>query len=135
MNLRQALPVSIISCGGALADAFGSPSPQTSGQDGLVTFVDRVADRLADEVVGDGVGVEVVLRAGPKRRRRSCRRERFLDVEMIAPTGEFDAVVAHFFDTGRSSAMGRSAHWPVKRVTGLGMVLVLGFEVELGVLG
>ena len=47
----------------ALPHAFGvAVCPNALGQDGLVAFVDRVvADCLANEVVGDGPDLEVVL--------------------------------------------------------------------------
>ena len=48
--------------GALLARPSGLPSPQTcGGQDGLVPLVDVVANGLADEVVGDGPGLEAVL--------------------------------------------------------------------------
>ena len=65
MNLRQALAVSIIFLAARLRTPSGSPSPQTSGgQDQLVTLVDQIADRLADEVIGDGERLQAVRRAG-----------------------------------------------------------------------
>jgi hypothetical protein len=89
-------PVAIISSAARWRTPSGSPSPQTcGGQDGLVALVDAVADRLADEVVGDGEELQVVLRE---------QRLAFLDVgvrggaahvEVVAPAGELEAVVAH----------------------------------------
>ena len=64
-----------------------------------MAFVDAVADRLAHEVVGDRVAGEPVV-----FEHRPFVVDVFLgicggiDVEVVAPAGEFDAVVAHFFD-------------------------------------
>ena len=50
--------------GRALPDAFGlAVAPDPGGQDALVAGVDGVvADGLADQVVGDGPALQVVLR-------------------------------------------------------------------------
>jgi hypothetical protein len=64
-----------------------------------VALVDVVADGLADEVAGDGVAGEAVV-----FQQRPLVVDVFLgigggiDIEVVAPAGELDAVVAHFFD-------------------------------------
>ena len=62
-----------------------------------MALVDAVADGLTDEMAGDGVaGVAVVLELGPLVVDVFLGRGGGIDVEMIAPTGEFEPVVAHF---------------------------------------
>ena len=83
--------------GGPLAHALGlAVAPDAGRQDALVPLVDRVvADRLADQVVGDGVDVQVVLR---QRLQLPVHiglvGHRLVDLEVVAPAGDLEAVVA-----------------------------------------
>jgi hypothetical protein len=66
-----------------------------------VAFVDVVANSLADEVIGNGEAGQAMIREqlpffGDVLFRRRCG----VHIEMVAPAGEFDAVVAHFFGEG-----------------------------------
>ena len=87
----------------ALDHALGlTVAPHNGREDGLVAFVDVVADRLADEVAGDGVaGEAVVLELGPLVVDVFLARGGGIDVEVVAPAGEFHAFVAHGFDLGQ----------------------------------
>src|SRR5688500_12606818 len=61
--------------------------------------VDVVTNRLADEVTRNGVaGKAVILQQRPFVVDVFLAADRSIDVEMIAPAGEFDAVVAHLLD-------------------------------------
>lgn len=95
--------------GGALADALRiAVAPDLRGEDGLVALVDRIADGLADEVIGNGVAAQaVLLELRPKRRHIVVFLERAPDLEVVAPAGELDAVVAHFFDEGEEFVQGQ----------------------------
>jgi hypothetical protein len=54
---------------------------------------------LADEVIGNRKARKIVLlQELPAALHVAFFIESGLDIEVIAPTGEFDAVVAHFFD-------------------------------------
>jgi hypothetical protein len=63
-----------------------------------VPFINQIADRLADEMAGNGVAREAVF-------GEECPflfgvigfGEGTIRFKMVAPTGEFHAVVAHFF--------------------------------------
>ena len=49
--------------GGALADAFGfAVAPDIGGQNRLVPFVNQIAHGLADEVRGNGMAGQAMLR-------------------------------------------------------------------------
>jgi hypothetical protein len=64
-----------------------------------VARVDRIANRLADEVVRDREAREAVV--GEKFPAFSGVRLRsggLINIEVVAPASEFDAVVAHTFD-------------------------------------
>ena len=64
-----------------------------------MALVDAVADRLADEVARNRVAREtVVFEERPFVVDVFLGRGGGIDIEMIAPAGEFDAVVAHLFD-------------------------------------
>jgi hypothetical protein len=86
--------------GGALADAFGlTVAPDLGGEDSLVALVDGIADRLPDEVVGEGVASQAIgLKLFPEIAYVAIFVKRTADLEMVTPAGEFDAVVAHLFD-------------------------------------
>nr|WP_245715064.1 hypothetical protein [Micromonospora inyonensis] len=83
--------------GGPLPDPLGlAVTADPGGQDVLVPLVDRVvADRLADQMVGDGGGLEVVL-----RQRLALAvdvrlvGQGLVDLEVVAPAGDLQAVVA-----------------------------------------
>ena len=83
--------------GRAAAHAFRiAVAPDFGRQDGLVSFVNQVADRLADEVVRDGETSQAVVREQfPLFTDVSFRGQGAINVEMIAPAGEFESVVAH----------------------------------------
>ncbi len=87
--------------GGALLHLGGlAVTPHVLGQDGLVPLVDRVANGLADEMVGDGPGLETVLgqqRVAAVAVGLVLRRD---DVEVIAPAGELEAVITEGFRLG-----------------------------------
>ena len=82
---------------GALADAFGlAVTPDIGGQDGLVAFINQIAHGLAHEMGGDGVAGESMLgKQCPFLRYIVRLSQGAVDFEMIAPAGEFHAVVAH----------------------------------------
>ena len=84
---------------GAFADTLGiTIAPDGGRKDGLVALVDEIADGLADKVVGDGVaGESVVLEKRPFIVDVFFGRGGDLDVEMVTPAGEFDAIIAHLF--------------------------------------
>jgi hypothetical protein len=86
--------------GGPLAHALGvAVAPDVGRQDGLVALVDVVADRLADEVAGDGVaGQAVVLEERPLVVDVFLARGGGIDIEVVAPAGELDTIVAHLLD-------------------------------------
>ena len=84
-----------------------------------MALVDRVADGLADQVRRDrealqAVAVEELAAAV----HVPGVGERLVDVEVVAPAGELEAVEAPAAALPASSSSGRSAHWPVKSVTG-----------------
>ena len=59
----------------------------------------RVTNGLADEVARDReAGEAVVSEEFPFFADVGFRRSGLIDIEVVAPAGEFDAVVAHFFD-------------------------------------
>ena len=86
--------------GGALAHAFRlAIAPDVGWQNSLVPFVDQIADRLADEMAGNGVAGEAVFgEQGPFLFGVFGFSEGAIHLEMIAPAGEFHAVITHFFD-------------------------------------
>ena len=89
--------------GGALADAFGfAIAPNVGGQYCLVPLVNQIAHGLTHEMRRDGKTFQVVFR---KQRPFPFDvigfGERTVHFEVIAPAGEFHAVVAHRFDFGR----------------------------------
>src|SRR5690606_34756725 len=81
--------------GGTLADAFRiAIAPDVGRKDQFVPLVDRIADRLPDQMVRDRVrGEAVPLEDLPAPFAIGVVRERLIDVEMIAPAGELEAVV------------------------------------------
>jgi len=73
-----------------------------------VTFVDEVAHGLADEVGRDGVAAQgVVGQQRPFLLAVFRGRSRGIDVEVVAPAGEFEAVVAHFLRKRRKFLQGQ----------------------------
>ena len=73
-----------------------------------MAFVNAVADGLADEVVGNGIAGEAVLgEEGPFLFDVIGFGEGAVHFEMVAPAGEFDAVVAHFFGEGQEVGEGK----------------------------
>ena len=86
----------------ALADAFRiTVAPDVCGENALVAFVDVIAGGLADEVRGDCPAAEVVLREEfPDGLDVARLVDGADDIEVVAPTGELDAFVAHGFHLG-----------------------------------
>ena len=86
----------------ALADAFRiTITPDVRREDALVAFVDVIAGGLSDEVGGDCPATEVVLREEfPDRFDVTRLVDGADDIEVIAPTGELNAFVAHGFNLG-----------------------------------
>jgi hypothetical protein len=77
-------------------------TPNFGRQDRLVPLVDQVADRLANEMVRHGeAGQAVVGEQFPLFADVGFRRHGAVDLEMVAPAGEFESVVAHAFGQGR----------------------------------
>ena len=63
-----------------------------------MALVDQIADGLADEVRGDGIGAQAMgLEDVPAGFAIAFVLGRLIDFKMIAPAGEFDAVVAEAF--------------------------------------
>jgi sugar phosphate isomerase/epimerase len=77
-------------------------------------------------------GQAVVLEELPLVRTVFFGRQGGIDIEVVAPAGELHTIVAHALDERASFSSDRSAHWPVNRVTGLGMAKI---EVRLAALG
>jgi hypothetical protein len=86
--------------GGALANAFRfAIAPDVGGQNRFVPFIDQIADRLADEMIGNGETIKPVFGEQRPFLFAVIRfGERAINFKMVAPAGEFHAVVAHFFD-------------------------------------
>ena len=83
-----------------LADAFRlAIAPNVGRENGLVPLVNQIAHGLPDEVRGNRVAGESVL---GEQRPFLFYVIRFgegaVHFKMVAPAGEFHAVVAHFFD-------------------------------------
>ncbi len=83
-------------CGGARAYAFRvAVSPDRRGQNRFVSFVDQVAYRLTDQMVADRpdfqsvFGQQIVAALAI-----AILRQRLVHLEMISPTGQFQAVVS-----------------------------------------
>ena len=83
-----------------MADAFGfAIAPDIGWQNGFVPFINQIAHRLSDEMRGDGVAGETVL--GEQRPFLFAIigfGECAVGFKVVAPAGEFHAVVTHFFD-------------------------------------
>jgi hypothetical protein len=71
-------------------------APDVRRHDGLVALVDQVADRLADQVIADRVALQprVGEQAAPVF-DVARRLQGLVHVEVIAPAGQFQAVIAH----------------------------------------
>jgi len=83
--------------GGALAHPFGiSVAVDVIGQDGLMARVNVVADGLSDEVGGDGKALQSGLVEGLTF-GVAVSLVGFGHFEVVAPAGEFNAVVAEGF--------------------------------------
>ncbi len=79
-----------------LLDAFRlAVAPDLGREDGLVTLVDVVADALADQVVRDGEHLQPVLvEHRPLGLAVLVVLEGLVDLEVVAPAGQFQAVIA-----------------------------------------
>lgn len=66
-----------------------------------MTLVDQVADGLADEVIGNRETREAVVGEELPLLTEVFGIGGGIDVEVVAPAGEFEAVVAHFFGERR----------------------------------
>jgi hypothetical protein len=86
-----------------LTNAFGfAVAPDIGGQNCLVSFVNQIAYGLANEMIGNGVTRQAILREQRPFLFDVIRfGERAVHFKVVAPAGEFDAVVAHGFDFGR----------------------------------
>ncbi len=63
-----------------------------------MTCIYAIADRLSYEVIGNGIaGQTVGLEEFPLFLDIVRLIEGLLDIKVIAPAGEFEAVIAHFF--------------------------------------
>ena len=100
---------------GAAADAFRfAIAPDIGREDGFVAGIDRITDGLADEVARDReAGEAVVGEEFPFFADVGFRRGGLVDIEVVAPAGEFDPVVAHFFDK-----RGEICEWQVGPLAG-----------------
>ena len=101
--------------GGTTADAFRfAIAPDIGREDGFVAGIDRITDGLADEVARDReAGEAVVGEEFPFFADVGFRRGGLVDIEVVAPAGEFDTVVAHFFDK-----RGEICEWQVGPLAG-----------------
>ena len=89
--------------GRALAHPFRvTVTPDHGRKNGLVTLIDIVTDRLTHQVIRNGITDHaMLLEKLPASLDVAVLIERFLDVEMITPAGEFDSVVAHVLYLGQ----------------------------------
>ena len=127
-SLAAARAVSFIRSAARCLDARRvAVAPDLWRQDPLVARVDRVAHRLADEMRAEREAVQMVaLEHLLDRRAVAVLGERAVDLEVVAPAGELEPVEAPLARScAASSSSGRSAHWPVKRVTGLAITSIL----------
>src|SRR5258708_2830691 len=81
------------------AHPFGiAVTPNVRRPDGPVSLVDEIAYCLADEMTGNRAARQTVRpQQLPFALKVFFRRNRLIDIEVVAPAGEFDAVVAHLF--------------------------------------
>ena len=84
--------------GGPLPDSLGlAVAPDVVGQNQLVPLIDQVANRLPDQVVGDCPDFQPILAQKVVASLAVVLvGERLLDIEVIAPAGQFDALVTPF---------------------------------------
>ena len=67
-----------------------------------MALIDEVAHGLADEVAGDGVTGQAVVREElPALLHVSLTGGGGVHIEVVAPAGEFEAIVAHFIGERR----------------------------------
>ena len=83
----------------AATDALGlAIAPDIGRENGFVADVDRVTNGLADEVARDReAGETMVGEEFPFFANVGFRRSGLVDIEVVAPARELDAVVAHLF--------------------------------------
>src|SRR5206468_5622534 len=95
--------------GGALAHTFGiTVSPDVGGENQFVALVNEVTDGLAYQMGADGEGGEVVVGEDfPAGFAVVFVFEGFVYLEVVAPAGEFDAVVAEGFGFGADLVEGQ----------------------------
>ena len=89
--------------GSALADTLGiTISPDHWGENGLVTLIDEIADRLTNQMIGDSkCGEAGISQNAPTLLTVVGRFGSLVDVKMVAPTGELQSVEAHLFGKRR----------------------------------
>ena len=94
---------------GTLADALGlAVAPDIGGKNRLVAFVDQVAHGLADQVRGNGMAGKPVLREQRPFVGDVIRLgQGAVHIKVVAPAGEFHAVVAHGLDLGSEFGEGK----------------------------
>jgi len=108
--------------GAALAHAFGiAVAPQARREDGLVPLVNqRVGDALANQVRADGEALQpVLLQDVPTALGVAVLRQRLVYLEVIAPAGKFQPVIAkaggllgHDFQGQIGPLAGEDGDWP-----------------------
>lgn len=83
-----------------LAHAFRlAVAPDIARQDGLVPPVDQIAIRVAHQMTGNGMAGKTVLpQQSPLFRDVVFFRQSAINFKVIAPAGELNAIVPHFFD-------------------------------------
>lgn len=116
--------------GGAFVDAFRvAVTPDVRREDALVALVNVVADRLADEVGGDGEKFQAVFRKNLVAAGAIVGVGRgFLHIAMVAPTGEFQAVVAEVFGFFRDVVEGEVGPLSSEECDGTGHGGLRGFK-------
>lgn len=99
--------------GSALVDAFRvAVAPDVWGQYGFMTLVHFVGNGLTDQVVGDGEQLQTVIAQDfALSIAVGLVAGGFLNVEVIAPTGEFKSVEAHL--PGEGSKFGERQIGPL----------------------
>ncbi len=91
-------------------------------------LVDPIGHSLAHQVGADGKALQTVfVEDVPTALNVVIVLHGLVNFEMIAPAGDLDAVVAKRFSLFAKLSKVKSAHWPLKRVTGRAMI---GFSFE-----